>query len=243
MLDDRKVLSLPSGQRQPWLALHHALWQGLRADQTGVSDVLTPVHAWWASLGYPNPVGTPQAGVCGTCGHTGSVYPVETVVSRSFTGWDRVPNGLWCPACAYAHANPAARTDPVVVHVDGTTQAGWATVRQVLRAGHLGPGVAVVAPVTGRTHMLAAAYWGSVTTDAGRFGWTVEDTTRFVRACTLVDAGVSATQLGEPAPPVSLFNRSGPIRGDEVLNWWDDLVPWRERGVSWWRMIVNATKG
>lgn len=202
-----------------------------------------PVHALWVAHGHPAPEGPTTPGRCGACHTTGPVVPVETVVSRSFTGWDQVPNGTWCGACAHAHAIPDARTRPVVIHADQTLQTGWEAVRDHLLAGPVTPDMAVVSPVTGRLHLLGSATWGTVSTDAGQYPWTRKDALRLARVCALVKAGVTSTSLARPAPPVGLVSKPGPIPPGEVLHWWDEFIPWRERGTAWWRMVTAAAKG
>lgn len=200
-----------------------------------------PVQVAWTAGDCPQPLtGFGDSGQwCARCASSGPTVHSSLVVSTRFTDWDTWPyRGLrLCPACAWAYSTPELRTGAHVV-VSGPQPALVATTATDLAAGVLtGPldtSTAVTVAISGRKHVLPAATWGHVRTDATSLQWDALAARRLTELrwlCTL--PSMSPTVVSSPTIPYPVLRDQDPDLWPVILDRWDGLTPWRANSL-WW---------
>lgn len=205
--------------------------------------------AAWRSL-HPTPAShaADAVGPCASCGvHTDTGIPVASVVSAKFTNWDLLRHGgpgdpHWCPACHWSYTDPLLRTEPLLIHTDGTSTRPTPTVLRALLIAPLPLTAAVTLPVGKRKHLLPQARWGSVTSDHGPMPWTARDAFRFITVLRLRRLGFTEADLRRDAPPFDPFARLAADEQGRTLSDWQEVNTWRT-AQSTFTMALAASRG
>ena len=205
------------------------------------------VVAAWCGAGSPASASS-VVGVCARCGSQACVVAVRAVVSKNFTGYDgwATPGcGGLCPACAWAHTSAVLREVAHQVSQVGPHLAALQRedLAEVLAKGALSPGCALVVPLRpGRKHVIAAARWGQVATEAGAMPWRGADARALGAVVRLRAAGFGPRMIAAPAPAYPVLRALPAHQVPVVLGDWAALAPWRAGG-AWLELALHATTG
>lgn len=203
------------------------------------------VVAAWRGAGSPPGAGS-DPGVCARCCLPAALVATCAVVSKNFTGydgWASPGRGGLCPACAWAHSAAPLRAQAHMVLRDGPRLVALdrPALTQVLAAGALAAGCALVVPLRpGRKHVLAAATWGRVATEAGPMPWRAGDVARLAAVARLRSAGFGPRMICQIAPAYPVLSTLGADRVPAVLQDWAALACWRHGG-AWLELALHAT--
>lgn len=214
-------------------------------DATAVSS-RTALAAAWTAAGRPASALGSRAGVCARCGAAGTVVPVRSVLSKSFTGFEgwADPSGRgMCGACAWGHSVDDLRKVAHLVRQDPAALVAVARgeVGRIL-AAPLGVGECLVVPLRpGRKHILPGAVWGRVCVDDAHLPWTDRQARLLGRVVWLRGLGFGSRMLAEAAPAYGVMARLDPQTWTDVLDAWAELAEWRESQGPWLALAVYAT--
>lgn len=203
------------------------------------------VVAAWRGAGSPAGAGS-DAGVCARCRLPAALVATGLVVSKNFTGydgWAAPGRGGLCPACTWAHSAAPLRARAHMVCQDGPRLVALerSALLQVLLRGAMAAGCAVVVPLRpGRKHVLGAATWGQVATEAGPMPWRAGDVARLAAVTRLRSAGFGTRMICQVAPAYPVLAALDTHRVPAVLEDWAALAPWR-RGGAWLELALHAT--
>lgn len=209
---------------------------------------MSVLAAAWVGVGAPVSQAASGGGVCARCSaSTRELVAVAAVVSRSFTGYDRwadpTGRGL-CGACTWGYSTTALRALPHLVRRNPAelSLCSRAQVVEVLKAGSLAAGVALVVPLRpGRKHLLPDAVWGRVAVDDAHLSWSGADADRLAVVQRLRRLGFGSRMLTAPAPPFALLERLPRAQWSEVMAAWARLELWRTAVSPWLSLALHVT--
>lgn len=183
-------------------------------------------------------------GKCARCAAAGNLTSTRSVVSPSFTGFDKWsgPVGGLCPACVWLYRTTLLRTVPhLVTQVPSFAAITAAEVYAVLATGPLRPTVALCVPLRpGRKHLFADLTWGTIRTDHANLTWTSTDAGRLEILKQLRRMGFSPSQLASPAPPFTSLRRHPSEIWANIQHLWASLNPWRSTA-HWLNLALKIT--
>lgn len=203
-----------------------------------------PAAAAWLAAGRPVvDVAAETKGRCGRCGSTALTVPSSQIVSEKFASFDGWPYGLdrLCLACAWAyHRAPNAQPALHITASTLTEHTDSTELRDVLCAGALPAGHAVIVPATRRQHILPSAQWGHLATDGFQVRWDAAAAQRLTElawirgllAVTKPGAG-TWTPLGAPTPPTWLLRAQPAQQWPRLLECWQQLQQLRSLPLIW----------
>lgn len=203
----------------------------------------TPAYAAWFSLHEKYPVAKEKterrAGICGICRQECNVRSLTDVLSTQFTDWDKIPRDttVICEECEWVYQIPLLRTSYLYFTAPDTARVLTREETSGMLLHSFSPLEALTLPLSGRKHLLPSCEWGTVTSDAGTFPWTVAE----------VELASAVRQLRESgASDAVLFGKDllSPAVFVSEPQMWDMLTTVREWvGTPQLAMLVKVSRG
>lgn len=201
-------------------------------------------HRATGNAGVPDAAAT-ATGTCARCATT----------TRQLTSTTRVPgmsaaaSALWvrprgkglCPPCAWMYRSADTRRTPHLVtrRPDSVTAIDPTDLFHVL-SSPVSYSTAVLLPDDDGHDVLPYARWGHVSAPGVAVAWNGRDAEMFAAVGRLRRRGFSGTSLGDPTPPLAVFDTLPMREWERTYADWAWVERWR-LGLPQWKIALRAT--
>jgi hypothetical protein len=180
-----------------------------------------------------------QGHVCGSCKRTVETALARTILSAYYGSWEHIDVDAesakrWlCLPCGAVLRDKDLRRRPITITKRGEmSMPTYQELRDALR-DRIPADVAITLPIEGRKAVLAAATWGTLSTDAGSIQWTRAHRRALASIEELGALGFTEGLLSYPSPPFGVLAKIAPDRHQRVRELWQSLAAWRSDVASW----------